>query len=88
LKDEQGYNVINEETIKIIRNLRQKAVFEKLDREHYINQMLTDLVLKIHTQKLSPMSLIEKYGQEWCLVNGIIGYDYICSVSVNPQKRS
>jgi len=88
MKDEQGTKIINPETVRIIRNLRQKAVFEKLDREHYINQMLTDLVLKTHTQKLSPMSLIEEDGQWWCLVNGIIGYEYICSVSVNLQKRS
>jgi len=86
MKDEQGCNVINEETIRIIRNLRQKALFEELDKDYYINQMLADLALKTHIEKLTLMASLEKYGQEWCLRKGIIGYEYICSVSVNLQQ--
>ncbi len=39
MKDEQGTNIINPETMKIIRNLQQKGSTEKQDRDYYINLM-------------------------------------------------
>ncbi len=80
MKDEQGTNIINPETMKIIRNLREKGVMEKQNRDYYINIMTECLRLKFGESK-SMMTLIEDHGQEWCINHGIIGYDYIANVS-------
>lgn len=86
MKDAQGTNIINPETMKIVRNLRQKGVLEKQDREYYINLMIESLSLKYGNGK-SLMTLIEDHGQEWCINHGIIGYDYIVNVSfANPRN--
>ncbi len=92
MKDDQGTNIINPETIKIIRNLRQKGILEKQDREYYINHMTECLRMKYGNGK-SLMTLIEDHGQEWCINHGIIGYEYIVNVSfanvrnVNKPKK-
>lgn len=87
MKDEQGTNIINPETIKIIRNLRQKGILEKQDREYYINHMTECLRMKYGNGK-SLMTLIEDHGQEWCINHGIIGYEYIVNVSfANVRKK-
>ncbi|MFQ5709431.1 MAG: hypothetical protein ACE5HO_18390 [bacterium] len=92
MQDEQGLNIINPETIKIIRNLRQKGFVEKQNREYYINLMIECLTMKYGNEK-TPMTLIENHGQEWCINHGIIGYDYIVNVSfanarnVNKPKK-
>ena len=87
MKDKQGTNIINPETIKIIRNLRQKGVIEKQDREYYINHMTECLRMKYGNGK-SLMTLIEDHGQEWSINHGIIGYEYIVNVSfANVRKK-
>jgi len=86
MKNAQGTNIINPETIKIIRNLRQKGFIEKQDREYYINQMLADIMLEAHSKRLSKMGAIEEFGQNWCLKNGIVGYDYIWILDVGTKK--
>ena len=85
MKDEQGTNIINPETMKIIRNLREKAKYEGKDREFYINSFRTDYALTLQTEILTAMAALERYGQEWCIKNGIIGFDYITSVNVKTQ---
>lgn len=71
---------INPETMKIIRNLRGKAVHEGRDRECYINQIIA--------KYSSPMTIMENHATEWCIENRIIGYDYIVSVvNVMPVGR-
>lgn len=87
MKDAQGTNIINPETIKIIRNLRAKGVMEKRDREYYVNFMTECLKMKYGDTK-SLMSLIEDHAQEWCIEHGIIGYDYIANVNVSPKGKS
>ncbi len=87
MKDEQGTNIINPETMKIIRNLREKGVLEKQDREYYVNLMVESLSLK-HGNGKSTMSLIEDHGQEWCMNHGIIGYDYIVNLSFAHARNT
>ncbi len=77
MTDEQGVKIINPETMLIIRNLRQKALYERRNQEFYIDLMLSDIMLKAHLKNLTHMGAIEEDGQEWCLNNGITGYEYI-----------
>ena len=85
MKDEQGIVITNPETMKIIRNLRGKAVHEGKKREHYIEMMIKSLQVKYPYEPFD-MELIEDHGQEWCLYHGIIGYDYIVTTNVNTDK--
>jgi len=85
MKDDQGNAIVNPETIKIIRNLRQKGSLEKQDRDYYINLMLECLRLRFGDKK-TPMALIEEHGQEWCMTHGIIGYDYIVNASFTSAR--
>jgi len=85
-KDAQGTNIINPETFKIIRNLRQKALLESLPKEYYINQFLIDNTLNIHIERISPTRAFEKYAQEWCISQRIIGYDYIWNLSFAKEE--
>ena len=87
MKDQQGTHIINPETMFIIRNLRQKALSEGKDREHYINCFLADHALKMQIERLSSMAAFEEYGQKWCIEQGIIGYDYICNVNLNVRRK-
>jgi len=77
MKDAQGANIVNPETMKIIRNLRQKAIHENRDREYYINQIL---------DYYTPMQIFEEHAQGWCLKNNIVGYDYIVNAGVKTKK--
>lgn len=87
MKDSQGTNIINPETMKIIRNLHQKANHEGKDREFYINQFLTDNILKM--QGITKMEALERYGQAWCIKQGILGYEYICGINtIKLEKES
>jgi len=86
MKDSQGTYIVNPETIKIIRNLRSKAVHEDKDREYYINKFLIDNALRIQTKGITKMEAFERYAQDWCLDHGIIGYDYITNASLNVRK--
>ena len=87
MKDSQGTHIINPETIKIIRNLRGKAVHEGLTREHYIERFREKYSLVKQNEGISWMALAEEYLQEWCMKNGIIGYDYIASLSLNVRRK-
>ncbi len=58
MKDDQGTNIINPETIKIIRNLRQKGVIEKQDREYYITHMTECLRMKYGNGKSLRLSVL------------------------------
>ena len=87
MKDPQGTNVINPETMLIIRNLRQKAIHEDKGRDFYVDSFLTDYTLIMHAEGLTPMAAFELYGQEWCIKNNIIGYDYIANVSFANVRR-
>jgi len=79
MKDAQGTHIINPETIKIIRNLRAKALSEGKDKEFYLNQVI---------EKYSvPMRILESHAQEWCIENGIFGYEYIANVSFTNVKK-
>ena len=78
MKDKQGCHIVNEETINIIRNLRQKAIHEKRPREYYVNLIL---------ESWTPMRIIEEHAQEWCIEHGIIGYDYITRTRLNVRKK-
>jgi hypothetical protein len=80
MKDEQGTVIPNPETIKVINNLRGKARFEGKDRNYYLDLMVK--CLRIKHKGGSDMGLVDDYGQQWCIQNGIIGYDYIVSISV------
>ncbi|MFB3101305.1 MAG: hypothetical protein ACE1ZM_07670 [Gammaproteobacteria bacterium] len=80
MKDKQGTNIINPETIKIIRNLRGKALSEGKDRDFYLNQ-----IIKKYSQ---PMRILESHAQEWCIENGIIGYEFIANLSIPNVRKS
>lgn len=82
VKDAQGTNIIDPETLKIIRNLRSKATIEGFHRDYYINKMLADFVIEKHTNNLSGMDVVQMYGQDWCIKHGIIGYEYICKLQL------
>jgi hypothetical protein len=84
MKDDQGTNIINPETIKIIRNLRGKALMEEKTRDHYLDMMVRYL-RKYHNGN-SDMELIENYGQKWCFDRGIIGYEYITNITLTLRK--
>ena len=88
MKDEQGASIINPETIKIIRNLREKANHEQKSRDFYIDRFIVDTVIKMSGEKLTAMAAMEKYGQQWCLENGIIGFDYITNVTVGAKGET
>lgn len=87
MKDSQGTNIINPETILIIRNLRQKAIHEGKGREFYINAFLTDYALIMHSKKLTPMATLEEHGQQWCLDNNIVGYEFISTSNIGVRKE-
>ena len=86
MKDEQGTNIVNPETMKIIRNLRGKATHEGKDKDFYVNSFLADNVIRMQTEGLSAMAAMEKYGQKWCLERGIVGYGNIASVIVRSKE--
>ena len=80
MKDSQGTNIINPETIKIIRNLRAKATHEgKGNRDYYLDQ-----IIKNYSE---PMRILEIHAREWCMANGINSYDYIANVSFANVRR-
>jgi len=79
MKDQQGTHIINLETTKIIRNLRGKAIHEGRDRDYYL-----DLMIKKYS---NPMLILENHATEFCIDNGIIGYDYITNVSLNVRRK-
>ena len=85
MKDSQGTNIINPETMKIIRNLRQKALHENKGRDYYVNLMVNSLKLK-HPGRTN-MTLTEDYGQQWCIEHGIIGYEYIVNCTVGAEHE-
>jgi len=78
MKNAQGTHILNPETMKIIRNIRQKAIYENKEREYYINQILAHY---------TPMKILEDHAQGWCLENNIVGYDYIVNVGVKTKKE-
>ncbi len=80
MKDQQGTNIVNPETIKIIRNLRGKALDEGKDRDYYLNLMI---------EKYSnPMVIFENHAMEFCIENQIIGYEFITITSLNVRGES
>jgi len=70
---------INPETMKIIRNLRAKAIYDGLEKEHYLNQILNKFSF--------PMTIMENHAQKWCIENGIYGYEYIAGVDVHSSVK-
>ena len=79
MKDSQGTHIINPETLKIIRNLRGKATSEGKPRDFYLNQ-----ITKKHS---NAMLILENHAQQWCIDNGIFGYEYIVNVSLAHVRR-
>jgi len=79
MKDQQGTHIVNPETMKIIRNLRGKAVHEGRDRDYYL-----DLMVKKYS---NPMLIAENHATEFCIDHGIIGYEYITNVSFIKMRR-